>query len=220
MSAKSGKQACDVEALCQKIKDYIKYSNQLRKLKRINKTCSTMEKKGTKAGEGEFTASGDANADSGNDNVTSISDKLKNCTATAKEKCETKTVTACLNPNNTICEEALSAWIKKFGPAKGSCLQKSADCCVCINGISPDPPAECLSFDDADKTSKAKKKICTGSDTEGSFGHCRKLQIQASVDGPVAHKDKCEKENQMTTAGSGGRRKFIRNNLMKKWIKN
>merc|ERR1712080_293333 len=185
IKVKSGKQACNVEALCQQIKNYIKYSNQLRKLKRINKTCSTMDKKGAKAGEGEFTASGEANADSGSDNVTVVADKLKNCSATAKEKCETKAIPACLNPNNTICEAALDAWIKKFGPAQGSCLQSSADCCACITGISPAPPAECLSFDDADKTSKAKKKICTGSDTEGSFGHCRKLQIQASVDGPV-----------------------------------
>jgi len=100
MTGKSGKpkQACDVEALCQKIKDYIKYSNQLRKLKRINKTCSTMDKKGAKASEGEFTASGEANADSGSDNVTAVADKLKNCSATAKEKCETKAIPACLNP--------------------------------------------------------------------------------------------------------------------------
>jgi hypothetical protein len=215
-----GRQACNVEALCQKIKDYIKYSNQLRKLKRINKTCSTMEKKRDKAGAGEFSASGEANDASDNSTVQEIADKLKNCTTTAKAKCETKEIPACMNLTlNNRCLTELGDWIAKFGPAKGSCLQANADCCACITGISPAPSADCLNFEALDKSSKEKKKACTGSGAEGSFGHCRKLQLEAAEKGPKAHKNKCDK-GKMTTAASSGRRKFIRSNLMKKLIKN
>jgi len=209
--------SCNVEDLCQKIKNYIKYSNQLRKLKRINKTCTTMEKKRDKAGGGEFNASAEANSDSGNDTVNAIADELKNCTATAKANCETKAIAACTNLTlNTKCEKELSDWIKKFGPEKGSCLQKSKDCCKCINDISPDPSKECLEFDALDNSSKEKKKKCTASGTKGSFGYCRKLQMQAAEKGPGAHKAKCKKGMAGTTQGAG-RRMLFRNNLLKKW---
>jgi len=179
-----------------------------------------MEKKRDKAGGGEFSASGEANDASDNSTVQEIADKLKNCTTTAKAKCETKAIPACTNLTlNNKCETELDAWIKKFGPAKGSCLQASASCCACITGISPAPSADCLNFDPLDIASKAKKKKCTGSSEEGSFGHCRKLQMEAAEKGPKAHKEKCKGKGDMTTAKSSGRRNIFRSNLMKKFIK-
>merc|ERR1712061_251624 len=81
---------CDVKGLCQKIKDYIKYSNQLRKLKRINKTCETMEKKALKAEAGEFNDTTNANWNSGNYTVDNKTEEQLDCHKTAKEHCETK----------------------------------------------------------------------------------------------------------------------------------
>merc|ERR1712080_437542 len=208
---------CNVEDLCQKIKDYIKYSNQLRKLKRINKTCTIMEKKATKAHGGEFNGSAEANADSGDDDVNKIAEELKNCTATAKANCDHKAVDGCTNLTlNTKCEEELSGWIKKFGPDKGSCLQANKDCCKCINDITPEPSKECLEFEALDTSSKEKKKKCTAKGTKGSFGYCRQLQMQAAEKGPKAHKAKCKKGMTGTTQGAG-RRMLFRNNLLKKW---
>merc|ERR1712036_15790 len=70
--------ACNVTGLCQKVKNYIKYSNQLRKLKRLNKSCEIMDNKKSKGEGGEFTASAEANADIDDANVTSIAEELKN----------------------------------------------------------------------------------------------------------------------------------------------
>lgn len=208
---------CDVEALCQKIKDYIKYLNQLRKLKRINSTCSIMEEKAAKAGEGEFTASGEANADTGDSSVTSISDELKNCTASAKVKCETKAISGCMVPDLHVkCMAELQGWIEKFGPKTGSCLQSSKDCCACINSITPAPSAECLNFEAMNTDSLAKKKSCTGSGEKGSFGYCRQLQHSAAEKGPAAAKLNCG-GGSASTAGAAGRRMGIRKNLLKKW---
>merc|ERR1719412_1477393 len=212
---------CDVAGLCQKIKNYIKYSNQLRKLKRLNKTCETMDKKKAKGEGGEFSASADANSGIDDANVTSIAEELKNCSTTVKEKCESKTVNGCLNAaGNVKCIGELEAWIAKFGPAKGSCLQANTDCCACINAISPDPSADCLDFDAVEKDAKTKKKTCTGSGTKGSFGYCRQLQQSAAEKGPAAAKTKCKAGGaSASTSGSAGRRMLFRNNLLKKWIK-
>jgi len=213
--------ACNVTGLCQKVKNYIKYSNQLRKLKRLNKSCEIMDNKKSKGEGGEFTASAEANADIDDANVTSIAEELKNCSTTIKENCETKAVNGCANGAvNVKCMGELEAWIAKFGPAKGSCLQASADCCSCINAISPDPSPECLDFDAVEKDAKSKKKTCTGSGTKGSFGYCRQLQQSAAEKGPAAAKTKCKSGGaSASTSGSAGRRMLFRNNLLKKWIK-
>jgi len=216
-SSNSSNSTCDVEGLCQKIKNYIKYSNQLRKLNRINKTCSTMEKKRDKAGGGEFNASASANSDSGDDTVNNLAEELKNCTATAKANCEIKAIPACSNlTRNARCKQELGAWIKKFGPATGSCLQASKSCCACINAITPDPSPDCLIFEALDNSSKDSKKKCTQSGTKGSFAYCRKLQMDVAEKGPAAHKSKCKSAGTATTQGTG-RRMLFRNNLMKKW---
>jgi hypothetical protein len=209
--------ACDVEGLCQQIKNYIKFSNQLRKLKRITRTCSTMEKKRDKSSGGEFDAAAASNAGSGNDTVDAIAAELANCTASAKENCEITAIEGCTNTTlSDKCKTELETWIAAWT----ACLKAGPDCCACITGITPEPAADCLEFEAKDIASKAKKKLCTGSGTKGSFGYCRTLQQTAAEEGPKAHKENCKGTTSasMTTAAPA-RRMVLRNILNKKWIK-
>ena len=50
--------------------------------------------------------------------------------------------------------------------------------------------------------SLAKKKTCTGSKTQGSFGYCRQLQQSAAEKGPAAHKKNCGGGGTATTAAA------------------
>merc|ERR1711981_314414 len=84
LEQQQSRSTCNVTGLCQKIKNYIKYSNQLRKLKRLNKSCDTMDKKKAKGVAGEFNATADANSGIDDANVTTIAEELKNCSTTIK----------------------------------------------------------------------------------------------------------------------------------------
>ena len=79
-----------------------------------------------------------------NKEVLIMKDKLENCSVSATVICDKSSVEICQNEGLLEkCQTELQAWVTKFGPSKGSCLQAKENCCSCITNL-PSVSKECL----------------------------------------------------------------------------
>merc|ERR1711879_103515 len=88
--------------------------------------------------------------------------KLKNCSKSAAELCESSTVN---DTGADDCKPKFEAYVAAFD----ACLKTPT--CDCFSALTP---VEGCSFKSANDAAKALKDKCFKSDTPGSFGDCSK----------------------------------------------
>lgn len=215
---------CDITKLQDAAKDFRKFGNNLRQLKRFKTNCNVIAKKANKSANGEFSASGSADGTTGSDDpdVVTLGNELKNCSQTAPAICDNTMGAdvgdACTNTSrNDECITALEGWLNAYSLTEStSCLNAPNDAtdsfCTCVSALVA-PPAHCFGshIKKMDNAVKAQKKQCTSADTNGSFGSCRKKQIMTS--------EKCKRGMgaPTITTMSAGKKKILRKRLLKKW---
>merc|ERR1712020_255139 len=94
--------------------------------------------------------------------------KLKNCSKSAAELCESSTVN---DTGADDCKPKFEAYVAAFD----ACLKTPT--CDCFSALTP---VEGCSFKSANDAAKALKDKCFKSDTPGSFGDCSKSLKEAS----------------------------------------
>merc|ERR1712154_188245 len=175
----SGRQTTDCLAdVVTKIKAYKKAGNEKRMAMRIQAWKKNMGKKKDKAATQfsdaasalDSATGGGASCGSGkpDKDTTDALAKLKNCSKSAAELCESSTVN---DTGADDCKPKFEAYVAAFD----ACLKTPT--CDCFAALTP---VEGCSFKSANDAAKALKDKCFKSDTPGSFGDCSKALKESS----------------------------------------
>merc|ERR1711936_928523 len=161
-----------------RIKAYKKAGNEKRMAMRIQAWKKNMGKKKDKAATQfsdaasalDSATGGGASCGSGkpDKDTTDALAKLKNCSKSAAELCESSTVN---DTGADDCKPKFEAYVAAFD----ACLKTPT--CDCFAALTP---VEGCSFKSANDAAKALKDKCFKSDTPGSFGDCSKALKESS----------------------------------------
>jgi len=193
-----------------KLKKFVRYQNEYRKLIRIANWLDTSGRKKDKAST-DFNLAISAMEDqtTGGTFCTNITDEeaalanynaIKTCPITAEELCDISLnasaqtqYDACFDPLNDYVTAFIACW-KKAGS------QSQCDCFQALQPLNETVPGvDCENFEDLTNEIKAKKAICATARTEGSFGSCRALEREAAYVGPWCGCDGCTDSGTTTT---------------------
>lgn len=206
--------------------NYKKFRNSMAQVRRLINSCGKLESKAKKGEEGIFSLAGKAICTK-NEHPT-LAEQLDNCTTTVKNVCNSTEVYENCNATAMAlykeCNESLTAYQDGYNGCVGG---DDNTFCNCVKQLGTVPDSKCLKFKNLERKVHKQKKGCVGDGIAGSFGSCRKLQQQAAEEAncPIctsgsSNTTAASNITSLTTSGSAGRRKILRQNLVKKWMNN
>jgi len=187
-----------------KTKKFQKYTNQYRKVLRIERFVTQTKQKKEKAAStfdkasaAMMTSTGSGKSCSGNSSAlseaTAAYTTLSQCKTTAAALCD-----VALSATEQALVDKCKPVLDKFNTGFQACL-KSGDC-SCFQALTL-AEAECEDFGTLETTVKGKKNKCVKSSEPGSFGACRAQERMAAYLGQQCS-NAC---GTATTKSSGGR---------------